>query len=424
MIQIVYGLPDASHRRDMADTEKYEIIVREIVKDVRENGDEALLRYGRKFDCPDLTSIKVTQEEIDEAVNQIDPDFMKTLEIAKENIEAYHKNQMRQGFSMEGADGIRLGQMILPLESVGTYVPGGTAAYPSSVLMNLIPAKIAGVSRIVMVTPSGKDGRVPPALLAAASICGVSEIYKCGGAQAVAALAFGTETVPTVDKVTGPGNIYVTLAKKLLYGVVGVDMTAGPSEILILADESAKPEYVAADLLSQAEHDRLASAILVTDSEKLAFAVQTEVEKQLEALPRRDIARASIDENGRIYVVSDMENAVTAANAYAPEHLEIAVDNPFDYLKKIKAAGSVFLGHFTPEPLADYMAGPNHILPTGGSARFFSPLSVDDFMKKTSYLYYTQEALSKLAPRVADFARREGLEAHARSAVKRMEEDA
>ena len=285
----------------------------------------------------------------------------------------------------------------------------------------MIPAKIAGVKRIVLVTPAGKDGSVPSALLAAANMCGVNEIYKCGGAQAVAALAFGTESVPAVDKVTGPGNIYVTMAKKLLYGVVGVDMTAGPSEILILADETARPEYVAADLLSQAEHDALASAILVTDSEKLAFAVQAEVEKQLESLPRRDIARASIDNNGKIYIVKDMEEAVEAANAYAPEHLEIAVDNPFDYLNKIRAAGSVFLGHFTPEPLADYMAGPNHILPTGGSARFFSPLSVDDFMKKTSYLYYTKEALDKLSSRVADFARREGLEAHARSALKRAE---
>jgi len=423
MLRIVKGAPDAKGRRDLADTEKFDKIVREIVNDVRVNGDEALLRYGRKFDCETLSALRVTDEEIKEAVDSIDPALMETLVIAKENIEAYHKMQVREGFLRELDNGCKMGQMILPLESVGTYVPGGTAAYPSSVFMNLIPAKIAGVKRIVLVTPAGKDGKIPSALLAAASLCGVNEIYKCGGAQAVAALAFGTETVPAVDKITGPGNIYVTLAKKLLYGVVGIDMTAGPSEILILADGKSNPAYVAADLLSQAEHDRLASAILVTDSEELAEKVNKELEKQLAVLPRSEIARESIEKNGCAYIVKDMDEAIMAANAYAPEHLEICVDEPFEYLPKIRAAGSVFLGRYTPEPLADYMAGPNHVLPTGGSARFFSPLSVDDFVKKTSYLYYTKEATAEISGKVAMFARSEGLEAHARSALIRAGED-
>ena len=423
MLKIVYGRPEMNAGRGLQDTSKYEEIVRDIIKDVCANGDAALLKYARKFDCESLASLKVTKEEIDEAVSSMDEGFMNILKEARDNIEAYHKNQVRAGFSMELENGARMGQVILPLESVGAYVPGGTAAYPSSVFMNLIPAKIAGVKRIVLTTPAGKDGKVPSALLAAASLCGVTEIYKTGGAQAVAALAFGTESVPRVDKVVGPGNIYVTLAKKQLFGVIGVDMTAGPSEILILADEKSNPAFVAADLLSQAEHDRLASAILVTNSEELAKNVNIELEKQLLTLPRAEIARESILSNGRAYIVKDMEEAVEAANACAPEHLEICVDEPFEYLPKIRAAGSIFLGRYTPEPLADYMAGPNHVLPTGGSARFFSPLSVDEFVKKSSYLYYTQEATKEIAGRVAAFARSEGLEAHARSALIRAGED-
>ncbi len=423
MLKIVYGAPQMNAGRGVQDTSKYEAIVKDIIKDVYENGDTALLKYARKFDCESLESLKVTQAEIDEAVASMDESFMQILREAKENIESYHKNQKRAGFNMELSNGVKMGQVILPLESVGAYVPGGTAAYPSSVFMNLIPAKIAGVKRIVLTTPAGKDGKIPAPLLAAASLCGVNEIYKTGGAQAVAALAFGTDTIPRVDKVVGPGNIYVTLAKKQLFGTIGVDMTAGPSEILILADEKSNPAFVAADLLSQAEHDKLASAILVTNSETLAKNVNIELERQLSTLPRNEIAAASLLSNGCAYIVKDMDEAVEAANLCAPEHLEICVDDPFQYLPKIRAAGSIFLGRYTPEPLADYMAGPNHVLPTGGSARFFSPLSVDDFVKKSSYLYYTEDATKAIASKVAAFARSEGLEAHARSALIRAGED-
>lgn len=423
MLKLIYGQPEINAGRGLQDTSKYEQIVRDIIKDVRENGDSALLKYARKFDCESLSALKVTDAEIDEAVSSMDEGFMNILKEARDNIEAYHKNQVRRGFDVKGENGVRMGQVILPLESVGAYVPGGTAAYPSSVFMNLIPAKIAGVKRIVLTTPAGKDGKVPAPLLAAASLCNVTEIYKTGGAQAVAALAFGTESIPRVDKVVGPGNIYVTLAKKQLYGIIGVDMTAGPSEILILADEKSNPAFVAADLLSQAEHDRLAAAILVTNSVSLAEKVNAELEKQLATLPRCEIARESLLSNGRAYIVKDMDEAIEAANRCAPEHLEICVDEPFEYLPKIRAAGSIFLGRYTPEPLADYMAGPNHVLPTGGSARFFSPLSVDDFVKKSSYLYYTEEATKAISSKVAAFARSEGLEAHARSALIRAGED-
>lgn len=423
MLKLIYGQPETNAGRGLQDTSKYEQIVRDIIKDVRENGDSALLKYARKFDCESLSSLKVTDAEIDEAVSSMDEGFMNILKEARDNIEAYHKNQVRRGFDVKGENGVRMGQVILPLESVGAYVPGGTAAYPSSVFMNLIPAKIAGVKRIVLTTPAGKDGKVPAPLLAAASLCNVTEIYKTGGAQAVSALAFGTESIPRVDKVVGPGNIYVTLAKKQLYGIIGVDMTAGPSEILILADEKSNPAFVAADLLSQAEHDRLAAAILVTNSVSLAEKVNAELEKQLATLPRCEIARESLLSNGRAYIVKDMDEAIEAANRCAPEHLEICVDEPFEYLPKIRAAGSIFLGRYTPEPLADYMAGPNHVLPTGGSARFFSPLSVDDFVKKSSYLYYTEEATKAISSKVAAFARSEGLEAHARSALIRAGED-
>lgn len=423
MLKLIYGQPEINAGRGLQDTSKYEQIVRDIIKDVRENGDSALLKYARKFDCESLSALKVTDAEIAEAVSSMDEGFMNILKEARDNIEAYHKNQVRHGFDVKGENGVRMGQVILPLESVGAYVPGGTAAYPSSVFMNLIPAKIAGVKRIVLTTPAGKDGKVPAPLLAAASLCNVTEIYKTGGAQAVAALAFGTESIPRVDKVVGPGNIYVTLAKKQLYGIIGVDMTAGPSEILILADEKSNPAFVAADLLSQAEHDRLAAAILVTNSVSLAEKVNAELEKQLATLPRCEIARESLLSNGRAYIVKDMDEAIEAANRCAPEHLEICVDEPFEYLPKIRAAGSIFLGRYTPEPLADYMAGPNHVLPTGGSARFFSPLSVDDFVKKSSYLYYTEEATKAISSKVAAFARSEGLEAHARSALIRAGED-
>lgn len=409
--------------RKVQSYDEFEPIVKDIIAKVVAEGDKAVLEYSRRFDCADLETLEVTKEEIDEAYDRVDPEFIKTLEMARDNISQFHKLQLHKGFVLEKEDGITMGQKYTPIEKVGIYVPGGTASYPSTVLMNAIPAKIAGVSQIVMTTPCKKDGKIKDEILAAAKICGVDRIFKCGGAQAVAALAYGTQTIPEVDKIVGPGNIFVAVAKKMVFGKVGIDMIAGPSEILVLADKTAEPRFVAADLLSQAEHDKMATSVLVTDSRELAYAVREEVEEQLSKLPREDIARTSIENNGKIILVSDMDRAVEISNAIAPEHLEVCVEAPFMYLDKIKNAGSIFLGDYAPEPMGDYFAGPNHTLPTGGSAHFSSPLSVDDFVKKSSYLYYTGNALKKVKDRVADFAHREGLDAHARSMLIRFEDD-
>ena len=389
--------------------------VREIIAQVRAKGDEALKRYTKEFDGVDITSVEVGQGAIDEGFRMADPMLVDILYRASERVAAFHQHQVRNSFIVNEEDGILMGQKIIPLERVGLYVPGGTAAYPSSVIMNCIPAKLAGVKEIVMVTPPGKDGKIPPNILAAARICGVNRVFRVGGAQAIAALAYGTESVPRVDKIVGPGNQFVAEAKKQVFGKVGIDMVAGPSEILVIADGKCDPRIVAADLLSQAEHDKNASAVLVTDSEALAVAVQAAIEEQLPKLRREEIARASIDTNGKIIVADSLDTAVEIANEIAPEHLEVCVDQPFDYLDKIKNAGSIFLGRNCPEALGDYFAGPNHTLPTSGTARFSSPLSVDDFVKKTQYTYYTRPALEKAQPTVSIFAKQEGLTAHARS---------
>ena len=389
--------------------------VREIIAQVRAKGDEALKRYTKEFDGVDITSVEVGQGAIDEGFRMADPMLVDILYRASERVAAFHQHQVRNSFLVNEEDGILMGQKIIPLERVGLYVPGGTAAYPSSVIMNCIPAKLAGVKEIVMVTPPGKDGKIPPNILAAARICGVNRVFRVGGAQAIAALAYGTESVPRVDKIVGPGNQFVAEAKKQVFGKVGIDMVAGPSEILVIADGKCDPRIVAADLLSQAEHDKNASAVLVTDSEALAAAVQAAIEEQLPKLRREEIARASIDTNGKIIVADNLDTAVEIANEIAPEHLEVCVDQPFDYLDKIKNAGSIFLGRNCPEALGDYFAGPNHTLPTSGTARFSSPLSVDDFVKKTQYTYYTRPALEKAQPTVSIFAKQEGLTAHARS---------
>lgn len=397
--------------------------VAQIIADVAARGDRALFEYSLKFDHAGLDSLEVSPAEIDEAFRQIEPEFRQVLENAAKNIRRFHERQRRNSFLINDTDGVVMGQKILPIENVGMYVPGGTAAYPSTVLMTGIPAKIAGCPRIVMVTPPGRDGRVNPAILAAAKIAGVNRIFKLGGAQAVAALAYGTETVPRVDKIVGPGNSYVAEAKKQVFGRVSIDMIAGPSEILVVADATCVPEYVAADMLSQAEHDKMASAVLVTDSPTLATAVRDELERQIPLLPRAEIARASIDRNGKIIVAENLALAIDIANEIAPEHLELCVDAPFDYLDKIRHAGSVFMGKYCPEALGDYLAGPNHTLPTSGTARFSSPLSVDDFVKKTQYTYFTREALARVAGDVAMFARKEGLDAHAKSATVRFGKD-
>ena len=389
--------------------------VREIIAQVRAKGDEALKRYTKEFDGVDITSVEVGQGAIDEGFRMADPMLVDILYRASERVAAFHQHQVRNSFLVNEEDGILMGQKIIPLERVGLYVPGGTAAYPSSVIMNCIPAKLAGVKEIVMVTPPGKDGKIPPNILAAARICGVNRVFRVGGAQAIAALAYGTESVPRVDKIVGPGNQFVAEAKKQVFGKVGIDMVAGPSEILVIADGKCDPRIVAADLLSQAEHDKNASAVLVTDSEALAVAVQAAIEEQLPKLRREEIARASIDTNGKIIVADNLDTAVEIANEIAPEHLEVCVDQPFDYLDKIKNAGSIFLGRNCPEALGDYFAGPNHTLPTSGTARFSSPLSVDDFFKKTQNTYYTRPALEKAQPTVSIFAKQEGLTAHARS---------
>lgn len=411
------------YRGEAGSTQAVEQAVAGILADVRENGDAAVLRYTEKFDGASLETLRVPPEELDAAYNAADPEFLRTLAMSAANIEAFHKRQIRQNFIINDTPGVVLGQKVTPLERVGLYVPGGTASYPSSVLMNAIPARLAGVSDILMATPPGRDGRVAPAILAAAKVAGVTAIYKMGGAQAVGALAYGTESVPKVDKIVGPGNIFVAAAKRRVYGLVDIDMIAGPSEILVLADAAANPAYVAADLLSQAEHDKLATAVLVCDSMALAEAVRDELERQIPLLPRAEIARASIDANGKIIVARDLAEGVDIANDIAPEHLEVCVDEPFRLLNDIKNVGSIFLGRNVPEALGDYFAGPNHTLPTLGTARFSSPLSVDDFVKKSSFIYYTKEALGKVQARVVDFAEREGLHAHGRSISIRFEEE-
>ena len=389
--------------------------VRAILADVKANGDEALKRYTKEFDGVEIPTVEVGAGAIDEGFRAADPLLVDILYRATERIAAFHQRQVRNSFLVNDEDGILMGQKVIPLERVGLYVPGGTAAYPSSVLMNCIPAKLAGVKEICMVTPPGKNGKIPPNILAAARICGVDRVFRVGGAQAVAALAYGTESVPRVDKIVGPGNQFVAEAKKQVFGKVGIDMVAGPSEILVIADGKCNPQIVAADLLSQAEHDKNASAVLVTDSEELALAVQAAIEEQLAKLKREEIARASIEANGKIIVAQSLDTAIDIANEISPEHLEVCVDQPFDYLDKIKNAGSIFLGRNCPEALGDYFAGPNHTLPTSGTARFSSPLSVDDFVKKTQYTYYTAAALKKAQQTVSNFAKKEGLTGHARS---------
>lgn len=396
-------------------------IVADIIADVKENGDTAVKAYCAKFDKAELTGLEVTPEEIQEAISQVEPEFLDILREAAENIRSFHSRQVRNSFVIADKPGIVLGQKITPIEKVGVYVPGGTAAYPSTVLMDTIPAKIAGCPQLVMVTPPGRDGKVNPAILAAASIAGVNRIFKVGGAQAIAALAYGTESIPRVDKIVGPGNAFVAEAKKQVFGRVSIDMIAGPSEILVIADGKSNPVHVAADLLSQAEHDKLASAVLVTDSEELALAVQAELERQLPLLPRQEIARASIENNGKIIVAETLMAGIEIANEIAPEHLELQVDDPFSYLDAIQNAGSIFLGRSCPEALGDYFAGPNHTLPTSGTARFSNPLSVDDFVKKSQFSYYTPEALAKAADKIAAFAEKEGLRAHGRSVTIRKE---
>lgn len=397
--------------------------VAEIIKNVRENGDKALFEYCEKFDKAQLSSLAVTKEEIDEALSLVEPEFLEILEKAAKNIRKFHSRQVRNSFIINDEDGIVIGQKIIPVDRAGLYVPGGTAAYPSTVLMDAIPAKIAGCREVVMVTPPTKDGKVNPVILAAAYVAGIDLIFKVGGAQAIAALAYGTQSIPKVDKIVGPGNAFVAEAKKQVFGVVSIDMIAGPSEILIVADGKSNPAYIAADLLSQAEHDKMASAVLVTDSAELARNVSTELEKQIPLLERREIARESIDVNGKIIVADTLDAAIEIANEIAPEHLELCVDNPFDKLDSIRHAGSIFMGRNCPEALGDYFAGPNHTLPTSGTAKFSSPLSVDDFIKKTQYTYYTKDALKKVAFDVAAFAKKEGLTAHAKSAVIRVEDE-
>ena len=396
-------------------------IVSDIIADVRARGDAALLDYCAKFDGVKLDNLEVSPDELDEALWQVEPAFIEVLETAAANIRQFHEKQVRNSFIITEREGVVMGQKVTPLDRVGLYVPGGTAAYPSTVLMDAIPAKIAGCGEIVITTPPGKDGKINPAILAAAKVAGVNRVFKVGGSQAVAALAYGTKTIPCVDKIVGPGNAFVAEAKKQVFGRVAIDMIAGPSEILVVADRNSDPRHVAADLLSQAEHDKLASAVLVTDSMALAEAVRDEIERQVRLLPRVEIASASIDKNGKIIVADTLDAAIDIANALAPEHLELCVDNPFDYLDKVRHAGSIFMGRSCPEALGDYLAGPNHTLPTGGTARFYSPLSVDDFVKKSQYTYFTRDALAAVKDKVAMFAEKEGLSGHARSVLTRFE---
>lgn len=421
MIQ-VYDYSQLSLEEILARTgEKIDVsaAVADIIDAVRAEGDAALRRYAKQFDGADLNAIEVSAQEMRSALDALDPEFLAILEQAAENIRDFHRRQIRQSFIVSEKDGIVLGQKVTPIDRVGLYIPGGTAAYPSSVLMNCIPAKLAGCREIVMVSPPSRGGDIAPAILAAARIAGVDRVFRVGGAQAVAALAYGTETIPKVDKIMGPGNAYVAEAKRQVFGRVAIDMIAGPSEILVIADGKSDPCLVAADLLSQAEHDTMASAVLITDCNELAQAVSAELERQLDLLPRGEIARASIDTNGKIIITESLLQAIEVANELAPEHLELCVDEPFAYLDKIRHAGSIFLGRNCPEALGDYFAGPNHTLPTGGAARFMSPLSVDDFVKRSQFSYYTAEALEQVADKVARFAREEGLEAHARSVLSR-----
>ena len=398
-------------------------VVSEIISNVIKNGDKALYEYCERFDKAKLSSLEVTEAETREAFSRVDSEFVEIIKEAAENIRTFHKRQVRNSFVINECDGIVVGQKVMPIEKVGLYVPGGTAAYPSTVLMDSVPAKIAGCKEIVMVTPPNKEGKVNPVILAAAKIAGVDRIFKVGGAQAVAALAYGTESIPKVDKIVGPGNAFVAEAKKQVFGKVSIDMIAGPSEILVVADSSCNPKFVAADMLSQAEHDKMASAVLVTDSYDFALLVSEELERQIPELPRCEIARHSIDNNGKIIVAEgNLSLAIDIANEIAPEHLELCVDNPFDYLDKIKHAGSIFMGKNCPEALGDYFAGPNHTLPTSGTARFSSPLGVEDFVKTSQFTYYTKEALSRVADKVAYFASKEGLDAHAKSATVRFED--
>ena len=399
-----------------------EDIVRGIIADVAQNGDSALIAYAKKFDRAELDALEVTKEELDDALLSMPADLLDAMQVAAENIRAFHSMQLREGFRLERPNGVYMGQKVTPIEKIGLYIPGGTASYPSTVFMNAIPAKLAGCPLVVMVSPPNADGQIAAPILAAAKLAGVDRVFKAGGAQAVAALAYGTETVPKVDKIVGPGNAFVAEAKRQVFGRVAIDMIAGPSEVLIVADESATPSFVAADLLSQAEHDALASAVLITDSQQIAEAVSAEVEKQLSMLPREAIARASIENNGKIIVTGDLLCAIDLSNELAPEHLELCVREPERYLAYVKNAGSVFLGNDCPESLGDYLAGPNHTLPTSGTARFSSPLSVDDFVKKTQYTYFSRQALAELSDKIAVFARAEGLEAHARAALIRNEE--
>ena len=424
MIKIMkYG--DVSNEEIFARAEaEYNVteIVTDIINDVRKNKDAALYKYCEKFDKAKLTSLLVTPEEIEEAISLVEPRFLEILERAARNIRKFHEKQVRNSFIINDENGIITGQKVIPVDRAGLYVPGGTASYPSTVLMDSIPAKIAGVKEIVMVSPPDKNGKISPVILAAAKIAGVDKIFKVGGAQAIAALAYGTESIPKVDKIVGPGNAFVAEAKRQVYGIVSIDMIAGPSEILVVADGASNPRHVAADLLSQAEHDKLASAVLVTDSVELAKRVSEEIELQIPLLERAEIARASIDNNGKIIVADNLKVVIDIANEIAPEHLELCVDNPFDYLDSIRHAGSIFMGRFCPEALGDYMSGANHTLPTSGTAKFSSPLSVDDFVKKTQYTYYTKEALGGIARDVEFFAQKEGLTAHAKSAVIRIED--
>ena len=398
-----------------------EAAVADIIAAVRARGDQAVLEFTQRFDGVRPEPMLVSRQEMEEAFASVEPEFLAVLEQAAQNIRAFHAKQVRNSFVIADRPGIVLGQKVTPIEKVGIYVPGGTAAYPSTVLMDTIPAKIAGCPRIVMVTPPGKDGKLNPAILAAAKIAGVDAVYKVGGAQAIAALAYGTETIPRVDKIVGPGNAFVAEAKKQVFGRVSIDMIAGPSEILVIADGKSDPAHVAADMLSQAEHDKLASAVLVTDSAALAEAVSAELERQLPRLSRQDIARASIDNCGKIIVADSLMDGIAIANEIAPEHLELMVDDPFAYLDAVKNAGSIFLGRSCPEALGDYFAGPNHTLPTSGTARFSSPLSVDDFVKKSQFTYYTADALSRAADSIARFAEKEGLQAHGKSVLIRRE---
>ena len=395
--------------------------VENILKDVKKRGDKALFEYTKKFDKVDLKTLEVSEEEIQKAFDTIDKELLEVIKYSHDNIKLFHERQVRNNFIVKKENGVSSGQIINPIEKVGLYVPGGTAAYPSTVLMNAVPAKIAGCKEIIMVTPPTSDGTILPSLLVAAKIAGVDRIFKVGGAQSIAALSYGTESIPKVYKIVGPGNIYVAMAKKMVYGEVSIDMIAGPSEVLIIADDSANPVHVAADLLSQAEHDKLAASILVTNSKELAKNVAEQLEIQLKELEREEIARVSIETQGRIIVTKTIDEAIKISNEIAPEHLELAVSNPFELLTKIKNAGSIFMGHNTPEPLGDYLAGPNHTLPTSGTAKFSSPLSVDDFIKKSSFIYYSKEGLEEVKDKVIKFAESEGLTAHARSVAKRFE---